>query len=475
MTVEHPHPDRLLGVDPAAREIARELYGVSAQAPIISPHGHLSAELLARSQPFTDPAELFVTPDHYVTRLLHASGVPLDRLGLGDSATAPPREVWRTLCANWFRFTGTPVRYWLEDTLARVFGITTTLAPATADHSYDELSERLAQPQYRPLELLQRFGVEVLATTDDPADSLEHHRLLAADPGVSTRVIPTLRADSYMSPGTGVWHERLDALAAVSGQDCQTYQGLLTAIRERRRVFADHGATATDCGVVDAWATPLSDRQAQALHRQGLDGTITPQGAQAYRRNMLFQFARMAAEDGLVMQLHAGVIRNHHASTFDRFGPDSGHDLPAVTSYSEPLRELLNDVGTNPRFQIVLFTVDETALSRDIAPLAGFYPSVYAGAPWWFLDAPAAVGRYRAAVTETAGFYKTSGFIDDTRALCSIPARHDMSRRLDAAYLAGLVVNRQLTEDDAHTISQALVSDIPRTAFRLPPPDGRHG
>jgi glucuronate isomerase len=467
MTAEHPHPDRLLGVDHAAREIARELYGVNAEAPIISPHGHLSAKLLADNQPFGDPAELFVTPDHYVTRLLHAFGTPLDRLGLGGAA-APPREVWHTLCANWFRFSGTPVRYWLEDTLARVFGITVTLGPATADESYDELSSRLSQPRYLPLELLERFGVEVLATTDDPADSLEHHRRLAADPAVSTRVIPTLRADIYMSPGTAAWRERLSALEQASGQECETYLGLLTAIRDRRRVFREHGATATDCGVPDAWATPLSDRQAQALHREGLAGTISADGVSAYRRNMLFQFARMAADDGLVMQLHPGVIRNHHAPTFDRFGPDTGHDVPAPTSFSEPLRELLNQVGTSSRFQMVLFTVDETTFSRDIAPLAGFYPSVYAGAPWWFLDAPAAIGRYRAAVTETAGFYKTSGFIDDTRALCSIPARHDMSRRLDAAYLAGLVVNHQLTEDEAHEIARALVDKIPRTAFRLP-------
>jgi glucuronate isomerase len=274
-----------------------------------------------------------------------------------------------------------------------------------------------------------------------------------------------------MAPDTPMWRERLNALATASGQDCATYQGLLRAIRDRRRVFADHGATATDCGVADAWATRLSEQQAQALHREGLEGTITAEGARAYRRNMLFQFARMAAEDGLVMQLHPGVIRNHHASTFGRFGPDTGHDIPAFTSHGEPLRELLNDVGTNSRFQIVLFTVDETAFSRDIAPLAGFYPSVYAGAPWWFLDAPAGIGRYRAAVTETAGFYKTSGFIDDTRALCSIPARHDMSRRLDAAYLASLVVDHQLAENEAHAVAMALVSDIPRAAFRLPHPD----
>jgi glucuronate isomerase len=469
MTVEHPHPDRLLGVDPAVRELARRLYGEIAEAPIISPHGHISAEMLAANLPFADPAQLFVTPDHYVTRLLHASGVRLEQLGLGD-APPPPQEVWRTLCANWFRFAGTPVRYWLEDSLARVFGLTQTPDPKSADDLYEQIADRLARTDFRPRELLERFGVEVLATTDDPADSLEYHRELAADPAVNTRVIPTLRADIYMTPGTPEWRGRLDRLTDVSGEDCDTYAGLLAAIRARRRVFADHGATATDSGVADAWAIRLTDQQAQALHDQGLAGTITNEGARAYRRNMLFQFARMSAEDGLVMQLHAGVIRNHHIPTFEHFGADTGHDLPAVTTYSEPLRELLNDVGTSPGFQIVLFTVDETAFSRDIAPLAGFYPSVYAGAPWWFLDAPAAVSRYRAAVTETAGFYKTSGFIDDTRALCSIPSRHDMSRRLDAAYLAGLVVEHQLSETDATAIARALVSEIPRTAFRLNSP-----
>jgi glucuronate isomerase len=271
-----------------------------------------------------------------------------------------------------------------------------------------------------------------------------------------------------MTPGTADWRQRLDVLTRASGEDCGTYQGLLQAIKVRRRVFAEHGATATDCGVADAWATSLSDTQAQALHRQGLDGSISPEGARAYRRNMLFQFGCMSADDGLVMQLHAGVIRNHHTPTFARFGADTGHDLPAATAYTEPLRELLNHVGTSPTFRIVLFTVDETAFSRDIAPLAGFYPSVYAGAPWWFLDAPAAVRRYRDAVTETAGFYKTSGFIDDTRALCSIPSRHDMSRRLDARYLAELVVDHQLSESEAHAVARALVSRIPRAAFRLP-------
>jgi glucuronate isomerase len=464
-----PHPDRLLGIDPTVRRLARELYQAVADTPIISPHGHVSAEMLASNRPFADPADLFVTPDHYVTRLLHSSGIDLGRLGVGSSAT-PAREIWRTLCASWGLFAGTPVRYWLEDSLERVFDITLRLSADTADELYDRIAEKLSQRGYRPRELLARFGVEVLATTDDPADSLEHHRLLAKIGDSPAKVIPTLRADAYMTPGTDGWRQRLDALTATSGQDCDTYQGLLGAIRIRREFFKQHGATATDAGVADAWATPLTDTLAESLHRQGLDGSISADGARAYRRNMLFQFGLMAAEDGLVMQLHPGVIRNHHAATFARFGADTGHDVPALTTFAEPLRELLNRVGTSASFQIVLFTVDETAFSRDVAPLAGFYPSVYAGAPWWFLDAPAAVRRFRAAVTETAGFYKTSGFVDDTRALCSIPSRHDMSRRLDAAYLAELVIDHQLSETEAHAIAKALVGDIPRKAFRLAKP-----
>lgn len=464
-----PHSERLLGIDPAVRSLASELYGAVADAPIISPHGHVTGELLASNRPFADPAQLFVTPDHYVTRLLHSSGIALDRLGVGGSS-APPREIWRTLCENWHLFAGTPVRYWLEDSLARVFGLTLTPSAATADELYDRIAEALCQPRNRPRELLVRFGVELLATTDDPADSLEHHDRLASTPDLPTKVIPTLRADAYMNPGSAAWPHRLEALSVASGQDCGSYRGLLEAIRSRREFFKAHGATATDCGVADAWAIPLSDAQAETLHGQGLDGSVSPGGAEAYRRNMLFQFGLMAAQDGLVMQLHAGVLRNHHATTFARFGADTGHDIPAITTYAEPLRELLNHVGTSEAFRIVLFTVDETAFSRDIAPLAGFYPSVYAGAPWWFLDAPAAVRRFRAAVTETAGFYKTSGFIDDTRALCSIPTRHDMSRRLDATYLAELVLEHQLSEQEAHTIAGALVGEIPRTVFRLASP-----
>ena len=476
-----PHPDRLLGIDASVRAQARELYESVAGAPIISPHGHISPQVLASNAPFPDPAALFVTPDHYVTRLLHSSGIPLEVLGIAAAQPSPPvdpthplpdhpatpRDTWRTLCENWHLFAGTPVRYWFEDSLARVFELELTPSAEDADALYDRLSARLAQPEYRPRALLTRFGVEVLATTDDPADSLEHHAALAATEDFPVRVIPTFRADAYMSPARRDWRERLEKLSVVSGVDCGSYRGLLEALRNRREYFKRHGATATDAGVGDAWAIPISDEEAERIHKLGLDGCLSERQSVAYRRNMLFQSGLISAEDGLVMQLHAGVTRNHHAETYRRFGPDTGHDIPAATGLAEPLRQLLNDVGTSPSFRIVLFTVDETAFSREIAPLAGFYPSVYIGAPWWFLDAPAAVRRFRAAVTETAGFYKTSGFIDDTRALCSIPTRHDMSRRLDASYLAELVLDHQLAEDEAHAIARALVGEIPRAAFRL--------
>jgi glucuronate isomerase len=175
----------------------------------------------------------------------------------------------------------------------------------------------------------------------------------------------------------------------------------------------------------------------------------------------------MSLDDRLVMTLHTGVHRNTHRPTLERFGPDTGHDIPFAVDYATNLQPLLEAVGTHPNFQLVLFTIDETTYSREIAPLAGFYPSIYIGAPWWFLDAPDAMARFRAATTETAGFSRSAGFIDDTRAFCSIPARHDAARRTDAAYLARLVAEHRITEDRAHEIIVDLVDAAPRRAFTL--------
>ena len=466
MTALAPHPDRLLPADPGTRAVARDLYAAVAKAPIYSPHGHVEAALLADDRPFGNPAELLITPDHYVTRLLHAVGIGLDTLGVA-TPDADPRETWRAFCRHWTTFAGTPVRYWFETELSEVFGLTEEPSEATADASYDQIAAALATDAFRPRALFDRFDIAVLATTDDPADDLEAHRRLADDASFTGRVLPTFRADRYMDPSEATWRDKLDALHKASGVDCGTYAGLLEALRDRRRHFIDHGCTATDTGPVDAWAEPLTDAEAERIHSSALSGGLTVAEAVAYRRNMLYQFAVMSAEDGLVMQLHPGVIRNHHRPTFQRYGPDSGHDLPAVSAYTVPLTRLLNDLGTDPTFRLVLFTVDETVFSREVGPLAGFYPSVYAGAPWWFIDSPAGIARYRAAVTDSAGFTKTSGFIDDTRAFCSIPARHDMSRRVDAAFLAGLVTTHQIGEEEAHGIARALVETVPVGTFRL--------
>jgi glucuronate isomerase len=469
MSALSPHPDRLLPADPATRAVARRLYDEVAAAPILSPHGHVDARVLLDDERFPDPAALFITPDHYVTRLLHAHGVPLGKLGLGPDGVAERdgRAIWRQLCAHWDAFLGTPVRFWFESELSEVFGIAEQPSPESADRVYDELEARLAEPEFRPRALFERFNIEVLATTDDPADDLSAHLALREDPSFAGRVVPTFRADRYLTPGTKAWAPALGALAEASGIDTGSYAGLLDALRSRRAYFQAAGGTATDTGVLTPDATPLGDTQAERIHLAALAGEVTDADAAAYRANLLYRFAEMSVDDGLVMQLHAGVHRNTHAPTLERFGPDTGHDLPAVGGYTLPLAPLLRDFGTARGFHLVLFTVDETLFSREIAPLAGFYPSVYAGAPWWFLDSPAAIARYRAAVTDSAGFGKTSGFIDDTRAFCSIPARHDMSRRADAAYLASLVVTHQLSEDDAAGVARLLVGELPRRVFKL--------
>ena len=466
-------PDRLFPIDPGVRALARELYEPVADAPIYSPHGHVDPALLLANEPFGDPAELLITPDHYVLRLLHAVGAGLGDLGRprldGQPADVPDgREIWRILCRNWHVFAGTPVRYWLESQLVEIFGVTVRPSEATADQLYDELSELLLTEEFRPRPLFDRFKIKVLATTDDPADDLAAHRALAEDPTFHGRVLPTFRADAYLDPSADGWADRLRRLAEAGGTATDSYAGLIDSLRARRRYFAEHGCTATDTSPADTWGVPLSDAEAERIHAAGLAGTVSAADAVSYRRNLFYQLAAMSADDGLVMQLHPGVHRSHHAPSLAAYGPDAGHDLPAVGGYTEPLRRILNDFGTDPNFRLALFTVDETTFSREIAPLAGFYPSVYAGAPWWFLDTPAAILRYRGAVTDSAGFYKTSGFIDDTRAFLSIPARHDMSRRTDAAFLAGLVATHQLEPAEAHTIARDLVSTIPIDVFRLP-------
>jgi glucuronate isomerase len=463
------HSDRLLPADPATRAVARELYAATKDLPIVSPHGHVPAGWLAEDTPFPDPTALLITPDHYLTRLLHARGVPLSALGVGVTNPTPAqsREAFRLLCAHWPTFRGTPVKLWLEQVLVEVLGVDVTPSEATADDLYDAIAERVADPGFRPRALYDRFRIDVLATTDDPCDDLRHHASLRDDATWHGRVVPTFRPDRYLEAGGAGWADRVDALGAVAGVDTGSLAGWLDAMERRRAFFAEHGAVSSDHGHRDARMAPLDPADGERLYGLARAGRATPAEAERLRQGLLFEMARMSSEDGLVMTLHPGVSRDHHAQTSARYGADVGADIPVAVEFTEALRPVLDAFGTHPRFQLVVFTTDETTFSRELAPLAGFYPSLYVGAPWWFLDAPDAMARFRSAVTETAGFTKTAGFVDDTRAYLSIPARHDASRRADAAYLARLVTEHRLTADEAHETAHQLVTTTPREAFRL--------
>lgn len=462
------HPDRLLPPDPATRTVARELYESVRDLPIISPHGHVPAQWLAEDTPFPDPTALLVTPDHYLTRLLHAHGVPLDALGVGrDLSPAESREAFRVVCRSWRVYRGTPVKGWFESELVDVFGIELAPSEESADQIYDAIAAQLATPEFRPRALYERFGIELLATTDDPCDDLRHHAALAADPAWHGRVVPTFRPDRYLEPATSAWNGLVDRLGEVSGADTGSLAGWVDAMQRRRAVFREHGAVSTDHSHRDARMEPLDPAEGERLYALARAGRISAEEGDTLRRGLMFEMARMASEDGLVMTLHPGVHRNHHTPSFERYGADVGGDIPTSVEFTRALAPVLSAFGTNPAFQLVLFTIDETVYSRELAPLAGFYPSVYVGAPWWFIDAPEAMGRYRAAVTETAGFAKTSGFIDDTRAYLSIPARHDTNRRMDSAFLARLVVDHRLTPEEALDTARDLVVTNPRRAFRL--------
>jgi len=463
------HRDRLLPVDPAERDVARRLYDAVRDLPIVSPHGHVDPRLLLDNEPFPDPATVLVMPDHYVTRLLHADGIGLDKLGVGQGplSEADSRAVWRRLCERWHLFRGTPVRFWLEAELADIFAVTARPSAATADAIYDQIAERLADAAYRPRALYERFRISVLATTDDPCSDLAAHAALAADPSWPGRVLPTFRPDRYLEPAQPGWRDAVARLGEAADVDTGDYAGYVRALEQRRRHFAAHGATSADHSHEDVRTDPLEAGEAQRIYAAALAGRATAREATAFRRHMLLEMARMSCADGLVMTLHPAVRRNHHSPTGARFGPDTGHDIPLRLELTDALRPLLERFGTHRGFHLVVFTVDETVWSRELAPLAGFYPSVYLGAPWWFLDAPDAMRRFRAAVTETAGFSRTAGFVDDTRAFCSIPARHDMARRVDAGFLARLVAEHRLDEAEAVETAVDLVVGRPTAVFKL--------
>ena len=467
----HLHPDRLFPADPEVRAITRRLYDHVATLPIISPHGHTDPQWFAQNAPFANASELLLQPDHYVFRMLYSQGVPLEALGLTpvsvDAAPAvDPREAWRILASHYHLFRGTPSRMWLDWVFAEGFGIDVQLTAETSDLYYDRITGALATPEFRPRALFERFNIEVITTTESPLDTLDHHRTIA-DSNWNGRVLTAYRPDPVVDPEYEGFRDNLARFAELTGEDTFSYAGYLAAHRKRRAFFAKHGATSTDHGHPTALTAHLSRAEADALFARVIRPDVSPQDAELFRAQMLTEMAGMSVEDGLVMQIHPGALRNHNPQVFARFGRDKGADMPMRTDYVHALRPLLARHGNNPDLTIILFTLDETVYARELAPLAGHYPALKLGPAWWFHDSPEGMRRFRLSMTETAGFYNTVGFNDDTRAFLSIPARHDVARRVDCGFLATLVAEHRMEEWEAAELAHDLSYALAKKAYRL--------
>ena len=460
------HPDRLFPADPGTRSVAIRLYESIAGLPIVSPHGHTQATWFAHNQPFPDPAKLFVQPDHYVYRMLYSQGVSMDDLEIGALELKNPRKVWRIFAEHYYLFRGTPTRMWLDFAFHEHFGLDKRLSAETADLYYDTIDEKLRTPEFLPRALYERFKLEMLATTDSPLDSLSDHKAIL-DSGWKARIIPTFRPDPVVDPDFAGFRENVAKLGALTGEDTSAWTGYLRALEKSRVRFKELGCTSTDHGHPTAQTANLSAQAAADLFATVIGTNADAKSRELFRAQMLTEMARMSVDDGLVMQIHPGSSRNHNLKIYERYGRDTGADIPTATDYVHALKPMLDLYGNEANFRLILFTLDESTYSRELAPLAGHYPCLRLGPPWWFHDSPEGMMRFRESVTETAGFYNTVGFNDDTRAFLSIPARHDVARRIDCAYLARLVAEHRLDEDEAFDVARDLTYNLVRDAYKL--------
>ena len=462
--------DRYFDPDPSIRRVARTLFEGVRDLPLVCPHGHVDPAVLAHNQPFPEPTTLLITPDHYIFRMLYSRGISMESLGIpprdGTKVETDARRIWQLFGDNYYLFRGTPTGAWFDYELAIVFGIKDKLNSDTAARIYDQLNEKLQSPEFLPRELFDRFNIEVLATTDKESDWLTHHDAIR-ESGWPGRVIPSFRPDAVFRVAGPRWSEDLAALESACGFEVRDFGEFITALESRRAYFKSRGAKATDHAVVEPLTQRMPPNECETVFQKARKGEATVEDQRRFEAHMLMEMARMSVEDGLVMQLHPGALRDHNARVFNRFGPDMGADIPVATEYTRNLRALLNEFGNDPRFTLILFTLDETSYARELAPLAGHYPAVKLGPPWWFNDSIEGMRRFREQTTETAGIYNTTGFIDDTRAFCSIPARHDLARRLDANYLAGLVTRHIIDMNDAHEMARAMAYDLAKEAYRL--------
>ena len=459
------HPDRLLPAEPAVRAIARELYASVRGLPIVSPHGHTDPAWFAGNQPFGNAAELLLVPDHYIFRMLYSQGVPLETLGVGN-ADADPRAAWRLFAERYHLFRGTPSRMWLDWVFAEVFGMDVRLDASTSDTYFDTITTALATDAFRPRALFERFNIEVIATTESPLDGLDHHAAIR-ESGWQGRVVTAYRPDPVVDPDFEGFAANLRTFSDLTGEDCLSWDGYLAAHRQRRAFFARMGATSTDHGHPTARTADLSAPEAEALFAKISAGDFSTADSELFRAQMLTEMAAMSVDDGLVMQIHPGAYRNHNAAMFARFGRDKGADIPTRTDYVQALKPLLDRFGNNRNLSIILFTLDESTYARELAPLAGHYPCLKLGPAWWFHDSPEGMRRFRRAATETAGFYNTVGFNDDTRAFLSIPARHDVARRIDCGVLAELVAEHRIEDWEAAELARDLSYTFAKDAYRL--------
>ena len=462
-------PDRLFPADTAVRAIARDLYDSVRDLPIISPHGHTDPAWFARNESFGNATELLLVPDHYVLRMLYSQGIAMEDLGVtpaGATSAADPREAWRLLAANYHLFRGTPSRIWLDWVFSEVFDLDQMLTAETADLYYDRITDSLQQDAFRPRALFDRFNIEVIATTEAPLDTLESHQQIRSS-GWNGRVITAYRPDPVIDPEFEGFRDNLRKLGELTGEDCFTWQGYLAAHRQRRDFFREMGATSTDHGHPTARTADLSPTECEQLFARVQRADVSPADAELFRAQMLTEMAGMSLDDGLVMQIHPGSFRNHNPHLFERFGRDKGADIPVRTEYVHALQPLLAKYGNDTRLSVIVFTLDETTYARELAPLAGHYPVLKLGPAWWFHDSPEGMRRYRRMTTETAGFYNTVGFNDDTRAFLSIPARHDLARRIDCGFLAELVAEHRLEDWEAAELAQDLAYNFAKAAYKL--------
>ena len=464
------HADRLFPLDLKVKEFAKELYNSISTLPIISPHGHCDTKWFSENKRFPDPAQLFVVPDHYVFRMLVSQGVAMDKLGVNtvDKSVLEidPRIIWQKFSENYYLFRGTPTAMWLDYSFEKVFGILQPLTAETSELYFNHIEDRLSRPEFLPRALFDKFNIELLATTDTALSDLSDHQNIKSCTW-NRRIIPTYRPDSVVDPDTIDFKNNLKILGELTGDDTYSWDGYIKAHRSRRLFFKSMGATATDHGHLSARTENLSKKDAEKLFKLILTGEFTSEDADRFRGQMLTEMAKMSCEDGLVMQIHPGSRRNHSIEIFNQFGFDKGFDIPGRTDYVSALKPLLDEVGLRTDLTIILFTLDETSYSRELAPMAGVYPALKLGPPWWFFDSYEGMKRFRESTTETCGFYNTAGFNDDTRAFCSIPARHDVARRVDCGYLAELVSTGRLRENEAHEVAYDLAYGLPKNVYKL--------